>query len=231
MSADYFSSKTYSSGKSSVMGKNDRLPVAENIAHTPGNCLRLSYKNAPGGQWSATIFYREKRGMDHFQKANSLSIWVYKSSFTSVMHELPQVQLMRRDSSFTAAFKLRKLKDNTWQQVKIPVSAFIGQAAFDPSNFIAVCFSMTNGIETSEHTLFLDDIEFIDAGIAKPVSNLPLITSASTAYPMHIDITWDKITDENIRFVKLYRSFDEKHLEYVGVQQPYINRYSDSTGK
>ena len=68
MSGDYFSSRTSASGNSSIRNINHKLPVNDFSYHTPGNSLMLQYKNAQGGKWNAAIFYREKRGMDHFKR-------------------------------------------------------------------------------------------------------------------------------------------------------------------
>src|SRR5688572_4832594 len=76
MSGNYFSSRTSASGNSSIRNINHKLPVNDFSYHTPGNSLTLQYKNAPGGKWNAAIFYREKRGMDHFKNANYLPFWI-----------------------------------------------------------------------------------------------------------------------------------------------------------
>jgi len=69
MSGDYFFSKTKSSGGSIIKSVNDKIPVSETKFHTPGNALELTYKNTAGGNWNASIYRQEKRGMDHFRKA------------------------------------------------------------------------------------------------------------------------------------------------------------------
>src|SRR5688572_10597198 len=146
MRGDYFSSRTSDSGNSSIRNINHKLPVSDLSFHTPGNSLKLQYKNAPGGKWNAAIFYREKRGMDHFKKATYLSFWVYRTFDELQLNELPQVQLMRRDSSLTIAFKLKKIRTNKWQQVSIPLNAFINTGSYKPTDFTAVVFSSQDGI-------------------------------------------------------------------------------------
>jgi hypothetical protein len=231
MSGTYFSSAVSAKGQSSLVGPNNKLPVNEFYYHTPGNSLMLRYQNAPGGKWSASIFYREKRGMDHFKKSNTLSFWVLRKFDALQLHELPNVQLMRRDSSMTKAFQLKKINTNKWEQVKIPASSLIGTGKFDPIDFIAVVFSFESGNENSVHLLYIDDIEFINVGHTSTITALPVITSASDEYAKHIDITWEKITDKNVRLVKIYRSTDGKKLSLAGVQEPYINRFTDFHGR
>lgn len=231
MSGDYFSSRTSASGNSSITNSNHKLPVSGVTFHTPGNSLTLQYKNAPGGKWSAAIYYREKRGMDHFKKANAISFWVFKIFNSLPLNELPQVQLMRRDSSLTAPFKLKKINANKWEQLYIPISAIVGAGQLNPTDYIAIVFSFENGNENYDHVLYIDDIEFTHSENAGTVTALPVITSASNEYAKHVDITWDKVTDENVRLVKIYRSTDGKRLSLVGVQEAYIDRYVDFHGK
>src|SRR5688572_27777064 len=231
MRGTYFSSTAFAKGKSSLVCPLNKLPVNEFYYHTPGNSLMLRYRNAPGGKWSAAIFYKEKRGMDHFKKSNTLSFWILGKFDDLQLNELPQVQLMRRDSSMTKAFKLKKINPNKWEQVKIPVNSFTGTSKFDPTNFIAVVFSFENGNENSVHLLFIDDIEFINAGHTNTITALPVIKSASHEYARHVDLTWEKITDKNVRLVKIYRSFDDKKLNLAGVQEPYINHFTDFHGR
>src|SRR5688572_6519576 len=232
MSGNYFSSQTAATGNSSIRNIDHKLPVNDLIYHTPGNSLTLDYKNAPMSKWRAAIFYREKRGMDHFKKITTLSFWIFRTF--DALNELPQVQLMRRDSGLTSSFTLKKINGHKWEQVNIPVTSFIGPGDPKPADFIAVVFSFENGNENSVHLLFIDDIEFINVEHTGPITALPVINSASHEYARHVDITWKKITDKNVRLVKIYRSFDDKKLSPVGVQEPYINRFTDfhgTTGK
>ncbi|MFZ1527824.1 MAG: glucoamylase family protein [Ferruginibacter sp.] len=231
MPGDYFYSRVSFQGRSVVTNVNGRLPVTSNIFHTPGNALMLQYKNAPAGSWRAAVLYHEIRGMDHFKRSSLLSFWVYMPLNKLLQRELPDIQLMRKDSSLTPAVKLENLKYGNWQQVLIPLKSFAGNNEINPTDFVGIVFSKEGGKELSFHTLYIDDIEFTDAGNGMPVASRPLITSASQKYPMHVDITWNKPADKNIRLVKIYRSENGINYKPVGVQQPYINRYADYTGK
>jgi fibronectin type 3 domain-containing protein len=48
---------------------------------------------------------------------------------------------------------------------------------------------------------------------------------------MHVDISWETVSDQNVHLVKIYRSENNKEYVPVGIQQPYINRYADYTGE
>jgi hypothetical protein len=226
MSGDYFFSKTKSSGGSIIKSVNDKIPVSETKFHTPGNALELTYKNTAGGNWNATIYRQEKRGMDHFRKAEFLSFWIYAKS----PDELPVIQLMRKDSSLTTVFEIPSGKVNQWHRVIVPFALIKDFDADKPGDCIAIVFSQQSIKESKENTVYMDDIELLASENSASISTVPAIVSA-TGYARHIDIAWNKITDQKINLVKIYRSENGKEYKPVGVQQPYSNRYADYTGK
>lgn len=231
MSGPYFSSQTFDSGGSVITNVKGKLPLQAYDSHTPGNNLMLRFKNVSGGKWSAAIFYREKRGMDRFKKANRLSFWILARNYEMATNELPGVQLMRRDSSLSSIFKLQGIFSSNWKQVNIPLKQLINDTNFNPLDFIAVVFSCKDGKDNKEHTIFIDDIEFTHSADSGKINTKPVITSASNEYAKHIDITWPKLSDKNIRFVKIYRFDYDKRLRFAGFQDPYINRFSDFIGE
>lgn len=226
MDGNYFFSKTSGSDGSSLKNVNGKLPVNETIFHTPGNSLQLTYKNVAGGNWKATIYKQEKRGMDHFKKPEILSFWIYYP----LENELPGVQLMRKDSSLTPVFKIPPGKLNQWQHITVPLASLKDFDATKPENCIAIVFSQQSAKTSNKNTIYIDDIEFLPSKDDGSVINKPVILSA-TGYAMHVDILWEKPADRNIHFVKIYRS--ENGIEYkaVGIQQPYLQQYADYTGK
>lgn len=226
MAGDYFFSSTGSSGNAFIKSSHGKLPVNETIVHTPGNSLQLIYKNGSDGKWTATIYRQEKRGMDHFKKAAFLSFWLFNAAAT----ELPSVSLMKADSSLSPAFDLRGTKLNHWQRVVFPLDAFAGINGGKPGDIIAIVFSQAGKQGEKEQAIYLDDIEFLSSDAAVGISAMPVITS-SKGYAKHLDISWKKITNKNIRLVKIYRSAGGQPYQAIGVQQPYINRYTDYTGE
>ncbi len=227
MPDDYFFSRTSASGGAAIRNQNNRLPLTTSNWHTAGNALILEYKNAPGGKWSAAIFRKEKRGMDHFKKATVLSFWMFKDFYPPLLVEMPKLQLMKSDSSLTSAVSMGRGKYNQWRQIIIPLNTIPG---VDPNNlqeYIGVVFSYEGGGESMRHVLYIDDIEFTNPVDAGPITEKPVITSASDKYAKHVDITWNKITDKNIRFVKIYRSVNGERWYWAGLQPAYMNRYTD----
>ncbi len=226
MPGHYFFSKTSSSGDSFIKNIIDKIPVSDTIFHTPGNALELRYKNAANGNWEAVIYRQEKRGMDHFRKAEFLLFWIYAKS----PDELPAVQLMKKDSSLTSVFEIPSGKVNQWQHVTIPLATIKDIDANQPGNCIAIVFSQQSAKEAKENVIYVDDIEFLPSVNSAKISTVPAILSA-TGYAKHIDITWDNITNKNIHLVNIYRSENGKDFKPVGIQQPYIHRYADYTGE
>jgi hypothetical protein len=213
MSGNYFFSKTCQSGGSTLENVSGKLPVNDSVFHTPGNSLELNYKNAPGGQWQATLFRQEKRGMDHITKAAFLTFWIQVTSSNG----LPVIQLMRKDSSLTSAITISPVKAKTWQRVFIPMASMKDFDVNQPENCIAVVFAQQNDQESSENTIFIDDIVFLPTEKSETVSVVPVI-SLATGYAMHVDLAWAKITDENVHLVKIYRSEDGKQYKATGTR-------------
>jgi len=226
MSDDYFFSKTKSSGGSSIRNIKGKLPVNETIFHTPGNSLELTYKNAAGGNWKATIYHQEKRGMDHFRKAEFLSFWIYTKS----AKDTPSVQLMKKDSSLTSAISIPLVKTDNWHRVVIRLASIKDFDARKTHDCLGIVFSQAGAEESKDNIVYIDDIEFLNSENPEQITDLPSIISA-TGYAMHVDITWKKITDKNIHLVKIYRSVNGKEFKPLGVQQPYIHRFADFTGE
>ncbi len=226
MAGNYFFSKSESSGGSTIINVNNKLPVCETIWHTPGNSLELTYKNTVNGNWKAIIQIPKKRGMDHFKKAGFLSFWIFKTSDG----DLPGVRLMRKDSSLSKILIIPEGNVNVWNQVIIPTSSIENFDANSPADIIAVVFSQKNNKVSKENTIYIDDIEFLADENSGQISEIPEIITA-TGYAMHVDITWIKITDPAVRLVKIYRSENGKKYEAVGIQQPYTNSYADFTGE
>jgi len=230
MSGDYFFSSTAMSGGSFINNKNRKLPVNETIFHTPGNSLQLQYINAMNGNWQATVFRQEKRGMDHFKKASFLSFWISTDPKTTGVKELPVLRLMRSDSTLTNPVSINTPGTSRWEQVIIPMAWIKDIDVTIPTNIIGIVFSQPVEADNKEHTLYIDDVEFLATDKPAVVTAIPSITS-SNGYAKHVDIAWKRSNDKNIQFIKIYRSIDDKEYKPVGIQQPYINRYADYTGE
>ncbi|MDF2381659.1 hypothetical protein JMG10_09305 [Nostoc ellipsosporum NOK] len=227
MNGSYFFSQASASGASSVETINGKLPVSTAIFNTPGNALRLTYSNGVNGNWSAAVIRPRLRGVDQFNPASYFSCWLY--SPVAITTGLPTVQLLYRDSTFSPKGSLKPLEANKWQRFVLPIGALGIEDPARIRDVRAVVFSQ-EGKDGKKHTIYVDDILF-----SPSMSNLPLtlkpVLRTATGYDRHIDITWDKPSDTNIRYVKIYRSEDGRYYAPVGIQDPSVNRYADYVGK
>jgi hypothetical protein len=46
-----------------------------------------------------------------------------------------------------------------------------------------------------------------------------------------VDVTWPPVEHENLKYIKIYRSEDNIYFTPVGIQRPWLNRYTDFTGE
>lgn len=226
MKNDYFFSTVTAKENAFLKNTNGKLPVSSTYFHTPGNSLMLQYKNSEQGTWTATVFKEDKRGMDHYKKANHLSFWLLAKNKEQLF-----VSLMKTDSTLSNPVAVPVNPANKWQQVKIALTEFNIGSAIDLNEWIAVKFSSSKNNNPNEQTIYLDDIECINDRKTEKINTTPVIVGVSNQYPRHIDIVWKRITNDNIRLVKIYRSTDNVHYSMLNVQQPFINRYTDFTGK
>lgn len=227
MNGPYFFSHAASSGASAIENSNGKLPVSENIFHTPGNALKLAYTNGAGGSWTATILRQRLRGVDRFNPPLYFSCWLY-SPVSMQGGALPSVRLLYRDSTLSPAGTPLPLTAGRWQRFVLPIGALGEQHPARIQQVAGIVFSQT-GRDGKKHELYVDDILFCSSMSNLPVTLRPVLLSAN-GYDRHIDLVWDRPADSNIRYVKIYRSEDGKKYTARGIQSPYINRYTDYTG-
>ena len=226
MTGNYLFSKISFQSPSFIKNGNQRLPISTTIFHTPGNALQLEYVNGKKGNWRAMIFSENLRGQDHFKPVQYFSFSVYTSSGTTSKH-CPAYQLIMKDSSLSAKCTYEINKFNAWETIYSPVSFFKNNFK-DPADVIGVVFSQ-NSEDGNKHTIYIDDIEFSGPKSDSPVIAKPAILS-SKGYAKHVDISWQPFSDEQVKYVKIYRSENGKAFLPVGIQSPLINRYTDFTG-
>jgi len=230
MSGYYYYSHASWQAPSLVANRNQRLPVADSVSHTPGNAIQIEFVNGDKGNWKATIFRQEMRGIDRFNPAKYLSFWVYVIGNETTMDDLPAVQIMKGDSTLSAPVAFRPAAMDRWERILIPVENLRGMDLVSVENNIGLVFSQHHN-EGGRHVLFIDDIEFCSQNtFPQPGKALPVITKTK-GYARHVDIEWAPVTDRNVKWVKIYRSEAGNRFIPVGIQYPGTNRYTDYTGK
>ena len=226
MQGNYYFSKTSAQSPSSIINENERLPVSNKIFNTPGNALKLEYVNGKNGKWSANIFRETLRGQDQFKPAKYFSFRIYSTAF-GTQREFPEVYFIFKDSSFSGKMTFTTDLVNKWSSINVPVSSSYKSFKI-PEDIIGVQFSQ-NGDDGNKHTIYIDDIEFLPGKPVGSITATPEITNY-TGYAKHVDISWQSFSDEQVKYVKIYRSDNGQDFLPVGIQSAQINRYSDFTG-
>lgn len=230
MSGNYFYSAVTYKSPSYVSNLNKKIQVSDSVFFTPGNALYLKYTNGAGGKWTAAIYHHEVRGQDHIKKARALRFNFFTNS--SPKH-LPAVQIGYGDSLFTEVIPLadyiHPIKYHNWQQAYIPLSVF-RKLAGKPQDLIRSVHFIQHSSDKGKHEIFVDDIELSPGLDIADVKTIPKLQEAS-GYARHVDIAWENVSDSAIKYVKIYRSQNNKDFSPVGVQIPMINRYADFTGE
>lgn len=229
MSGSYFLSEGAFQNGSSVLLINGKLPVNDISFHTPGNALELSFQNQPHGYWQAKVLLNETRGQDHFKEATHLSFFIYSQSRTIPYEETPLVCLTGAGGRKSKAETFKTNSARGWTQVLIPLQHLWNDSIKSLSEVEAVCF-VQNSQGSNGYTIGIDDIEFVKPVSAK-VPRPPLESPQVSGYPRHIDISWNPVTDSNVRYVLIYRSENNGPETPVAVQLPQISRYADFVGE
>jgi hypothetical protein len=226
MPGNYFYSKTFFKSPSFIKSVNYRLPVNEKFFNSPGNSLQLEYVNGKNGSWSANIFTADLRGIDHFKPVRSFTFRIYTLTLGK-QEELPVVNLVFRDSTLSENITFATDFVNSWSSINVPVSSSYKQFKI-PEDVIGIKFSQ-NGNDGKKHTIYIDDIEFLSSKSNASIMAKPGLLTCE-GYAKHVDISWKPFSDDEVKYVKIYRSENGKVFIPVGIQSPMINRYADFAG-
>lgn len=228
----FYSEATYSS-PSHILNIQNRLPVKSNLAFTPGNSLQLNYYSEPTGSWKVDIKYPNWRGKDFLKKGDMLSFWLYVNDETK-KEELPQIALgTDEEKTLNYIFIGEYINDYSnqkWLQVKIPLISFIGFEGNTSSNNIKIVSFKQSPKDEGKHEILIDQLEIIESDIPDVKLKAPEIEKIK-GFERHVDLSWNNVDVETTRYVKIYRSRDNKNFKEVGVQSPdEFSRYVDYTG-
>jgi hypothetical protein len=229
MDKSYFHTQVEYSGASWVKNIQGKLPVSDAIFFTPGNALELQFVSSPKGKWTAAVQYHQLRGIDDFKDADQLSFWLFARQGNQQSLPLVSLNLGNRHSEKIKLDNyITDFKADTWTQVRIPLVAF-SKSGVRSVEVQGIEFSQ-NGMLSSEGHLYLDQIEILPAAFIAIVLDKPPVLLSTKGYEQHIDITWKKEVNTLIKYIKIYRSFDGKDFNAVGIQPPTISGYSDFIG-
>jgi exo beta-1,2-glucooligosaccharide sophorohydrolase (non-reducing end) len=230
----------YSSGKPSAPSSlelvNGKLPVETQNFYTPPNALRLNWQSARGGGWDAEIRVVNFRNREINFIGDTLYLWCFAAKEIAAQ-DLPLIRLLDVGGNFSGPLKLAAFSGavpaGRWLQIKIPLSRFPSASihAFEPHHLRSIVFSQ--GIaDGAPHTLIVDEITIDGPQTAAP-GNPPLAATNVRAkgYERHVDVSWDAVAANSVERYIVYRSFDGKTFQPIGMQVRGINRYTDFIGK
>jgi exo beta-1,2-glucooligosaccharide sophorohydrolase (non-reducing end) len=231
---DYFYSFVNYSEGSYVENIRGKLPVCDKKFFTPPNSLELKYTNGDG-KWEANISFVKIRGNDFFKPSSYLSFWLYPENTSTQLYPLITCSLQRRQrrSGTTDNEKrsktlpinsyIGKTEKDGWKYVKIPLKDF-GDFGGIPNNII-----FSNSKNEGNGLILIDQLELLPEVTQSPVP--PPGNISAKGYELHVDVMWEQTENQNINYIEIYRSEDNKNFRPIGIQRPYFNRFTDFTGE
>ena len=237
----YFYSTGKASSPSTLELEHGKLPVSKTVFFTPPNALRLKWRSAADGGWEASILVINFRNRQISFRGDALYFWCFSEEGISPS-ALPLIQLADRNEGFSRPLKLerfvKELPAKKWTQVQIPLPEFKPGSihSFQPDQTGGVVF-LQDSADAADHTLIIDEIKIDNAidstrNASVADSELPAPRSVSTeSYERHIDIRWDPIKAPELQRYVIYRSWDNRDFQPIGIQVPGVNRFTDFLGK
>jgi hypothetical protein len=214
-----------------------KIPTDETHYVSPPNSLRLKWRSQTGGDWFVSLKVKARYGTADFS-GDSLFFWCYSETDLSA-DESPVIYLKDVNDEGTPSIRLLghldRLPARKWVRVKLPFDSFVGTVRntratqFDPRRLSII--TIRQGLDDGKpHTIYIDEITVgDDLGDNHKSPTAPSGLSAK-GYDRHIDLTWNPSNDADLRYYKIYRSFDGKTYTPVGIQKASAIRYEDFLG-
>ena len=235
----YPHSETYVVAPSTLEQVQGKLPAAADHSVSPPNALRLHWKSAVGGDWSASVKAPGRDWRKFEMLGDTLSFWCYADTEITERNS-PRVSL--RDDAYLSSEPLTvvrgtgRIPPGQWVRVQLAFGAkeqLYGGTSdknFRLRDTVSVVF--TQGLDDgAEHTLYLDDLMIVDG----TAPNLPPPAApaglAVRGYERHCDLTWQPSPAPGLFAYRIYCSGDGKNFTPVGSQRGERTRYEDFTGE
>jgi hypothetical protein len=241
----YFYSRGMANGSSSLELIHGRLPVENKTFLTPPNALRLQWQSQPGGGWEAEIHLADLRNRVPGLRGSNLYFWCFSPQAISA-DDLPMLVLSNRyqglqvgesPAAFTEPVSLAKftgdLPAGKWIQVRIPLAELHTASIYEfhPQDLQSVVFHQGRADAVS-HTLIIDEVRVDDDPPSGEATDLPTPrTVLASGYDRHVELHWMPVNSPAVARYVIYRSFDGKNFEPIGIQLPDTTLYSDFLGK
>jgi len=217
---------------------DSKVPTDEAHYVSPPNSLRLKWRSQTGGDWLMSLKVRARYGTADFS-GDSLFFWCYSETDLSA-DDSPMIYLKDANDEGTPSIRLIGHLDNlparTWVRVKLPFDSFVGLVRdtgvprFDRHRLARI--TIVQGLDDGKpHTIYIDEITIGD-NVAHNSRGLTVPTGLQAkGYERHVDLTWAPTNDADLRYYKIYRSFDGKSYTPIGIQKGSPTRYEDFFGE
>src|ERR1700716_513778 len=211
-----------------------KFPTDETHYVSPPNSLRLKWQSQTGGDWLMTLKVKARYGTADFS-GGSLFFWCYSETDLSV-DESPVIYLKDVNDEGTPSIRLLGHLDNLpahkWVRVRLSFDSFSGpvrntrETQFDPRHLASI--TIRQGLDDGKpHTIYIDEITVGDDVADNHKSPTAPSGLSAKGYDRHVDLTWAPSNDSDLRYYKIYRSFDGKTYTPVGIQKASATRYED----
>ncbi|TYR32151.1 hypothetical protein FXV77_20000 [Sphingobacterium phlebotomi] len=214
----YAKSKVSYQGRSWVENLNHHLLVSDTLFFTPGNALSLQYKSAVEGDWQVDLQYSRQKLNYQVERSDHLVLKLYIKSENTKDNNLPKISIQQKHSEtdqLELASYIKNLDYNKWIDVRIPVADFKN---LHVKETITTLRFTQNGADDEMHYLFIDQVEFLSKGVPQVKLSSPAILSSAIAYDKQVHLKWQLPLTPSIRYIKIYRSEDNKDFRAIGIR-------------
>lgn len=215
------------SGDSWVENIQKNLLVSDTLFFTPGNALSLKYISAEMGDWDVLIKYSRQKFHYRVSFDDILSLKIFVGSAGTKPENLPSISIqqgMNQSVSIPLGDYIEDYNNSSWMSVKIPLKEFAGLNI--DHNISGIILRQHHASEVTNQ-LFLDQIEFLPTKYPEAPLTSNAVLSKVTAYGKHVDLQWQVPLTPSIRYVKIYRSLDNKEFKAVAIRPTYMLRSLD----
>src|SRR6267142_2140225 len=203
-----------------------KVPTDNTHYVSPPNSLRLKWSSQSGGDWLMSLKVKARYGTADFS-GSSLFFWCYSETDLSA-DESPLIYLKDVNDEGTPSIRLigslEKIPARTWIRVKVPFDSFVGPVRetrapqFNPRSLAQI--TIRQGLDDGKpHAIYIDEITVGDDAASNRKGPTAPSGLSAKGYERHIDLTWTPINDADLRYYKIYRSFDGKTYSPVGIQK------------
>lgn len=242
--AAYFYSTAKAVAPSTLEADHGKLPLDHSVFFTPDNSLRMAWESRNGGAWLASVKVMQFRGREILFDGDTLSFRIFSKKAIPAK-AMPDLRLHDTYRGFSQRIPLGEfsgeLPAGKWIHVRIPLDRFVKDSVTSFNPHLAASLDFEQAADDGHaHTLYLDEIRFEDSKGQRAERLAAVKNLQAKGFERHIDLKWDPIwsTPANgeefaaslNRYV-IYRSFDGKNFQPVGMQLPGLTRYSDYLGR